>query len=34
MNMFEIDIVTLFPEFFDSPLKQSLLKRAQADGLT
>lgn len=33
MNMFEIDIVTLFPEFFDSPLKQSLLKRAQADGL-
>ena len=33
MTMFEIDIVTLFPEFFDSPLKQSLLKRAQADGL-
>lgn len=31
--MFEIDIVTLFPEFFESPLRQSLLKRAQADGL-
>lgn len=31
--MIEIDIVTLFPAFFDSPLKQSLLKRAQADGL-
>lgn len=31
--MIEIDIVTLFPDFFDSPLKQSLLKRAQADGL-
>lgn len=29
----EIDIVTLFPEFFESPLKQSLLKRAQASGL-
>lgn len=29
----EIDIVTLFPDFFESPLKQSLLKRAQADGL-
>ncbi|HRK62712.1 MAG TPA: tRNA (guanosine(37)-N1)-methyltransferase TrmD [Candidatus Omnitrophota bacterium] len=31
--MLEIDIVTLFPDFFDSPLKQSLLKRAQKDGL-
>ncbi len=31
--MLEIDIVTLFPDFFESPLKQSLLKRAQADGL-
>lgn len=30
---FEIDIVTLFPDFFESPLKQSLLKRAQKDGL-
>lgn len=29
----EIDIVTLFPGFFESPLRQSLLKRAQADGL-
>jgi len=29
----EIDIVTLFPDFFESPLQQSLLKRAQADGL-
>ncbi len=29
----EIDIVTLFPDFFKSPLQQSLLKRAQADGL-
>ena len=28
-----IDLVTLFPEFFSSPLKESLIKRAQANGL-
>ncbi|MFZ2089379.1 MAG: tRNA (guanosine(37)-N1)-methyltransferase TrmD [Desulfobaccales bacterium] len=27
-----IDILTLFPEFFDSPLNQSMLRRAQALG--
>lgn len=27
-----IDILTLFPEFFASPLKQSILKRAQEQG--
>ena len=27
-----IDILTLFPEFFDSPLSQSMLRRAQALG--
>jgi len=27
-----IDILTLFPEFFDSPLHQSMLRRAQALG--
>ncbi len=29
---FEIDIVTLFPAFFDSPLQESILKRAQKNG--
>lgn len=28
-----IDILTLFPEFFVSPLSQSILKRAQAQGI-
>lgn len=28
-----IDILTLFPEFFGSPLEQSILKRAQAQGI-
>lgn len=28
----EIDLVTLFPAFFKSPLQESLLKRAQAKG--
>ncbi|NGX31046.1 MAG: tRNA (guanine-N(1)-)-methyltransferase, partial [Chlamydiae bacterium] len=28
-----IDILTLFPEFFKSPLEQSLLKRAQTNGI-
>jgi tRNA (guanine37-N1)-methyltransferase len=27
-----IDLVTLFPEFFDSPLRQSMLRRAQEQG--
>ena len=27
-----IDLLTLFPEFFDSPLNQSMLRRAQAMG--
>jgi tRNA (guanine37-N1)-methyltransferase len=27
-----IDLVTLFPEFFESPLNQSMLRRAQAMG--
>lgn len=31
--MFEIDVITLFPDFFHSPLRQSLLKRAQRDGI-
>ena len=30
---FSIQILTLFPEFFSSPLGESLLKRAQANGL-
>jgi len=30
---FSIQILTLFPEFFGSPLGESLLKRAQANGL-
>jgi tRNA (guanine37-N1)-methyltransferase len=29
---FEIDVVTLFPSFFESPLQQSILKRAQKKG--
>ena len=29
---FEIDIVTLFPDFFSSPLQESILKRAQKAG--
>ena len=29
----KIDVVTLFPEFFDSPLRASLLGKAVADGL-
>jgi tRNA (guanine37-N1)-methyltransferase len=28
----EIDIVTIFPDFFKSPLEQSILKRAQKEG--
>ncbi len=28
----QIDLLTLFPEFFDSPLSQSMLKRAQGQG--
>ena len=28
-----IDIVTLFPDFFKSPLQESLLEKAQAKGL-
>ncbi len=27
----EIDVVTLFPNFFESPLRESILKRAQKD---
>lgn len=27
-----IDVLTLFPEFFDSPLQQSMLRRAQEQG--
>jgi len=30
---FEVDLVTLFPSFFDSPLQESLLMRAQKDKL-
>ena len=30
---FEIDVVTLFPAFFESPLQESILKRAQKEGL-
>ena len=30
---FEIDLVTLFPAFFDSPLQESILKKAQQKGL-
>ena len=29
----QFDILTLFPEFFDSPLNQSMLKRAQNQGV-
>ncbi|MEW6607125.1 MAG: tRNA (guanosine(37)-N1)-methyltransferase TrmD [bacterium] len=29
----KIDILTLFPEFFDSPLKTSIIQRAQTQGL-
>lgn len=29
----EIDILSLFPDYFTSPLEQSILKRAQASGL-
>ncbi|MFP3866755.1 MAG: tRNA (guanosine(37)-N1)-methyltransferase TrmD [Desulfobacteraceae bacterium] len=29
----QFDILTLFPEFFDSPLQQSMLKRAQGKGV-
>jgi tRNA (guanine37-N1)-methyltransferase len=29
---FEIDVVTLFPDFFKSPLQESILKRAQNKG--
>jgi len=29
----QFDILTLFPEFFDSPLSQSMLKRAQHQGV-
>ena len=28
----QIDLLTLFPEFFRSPLSQSMLQRAQAQG--
>ena len=28
----QIDLLTLFPEFFASPLSQSMLKRAQDQG--
>ncbi|MDD5225703.1 MAG: tRNA (guanosine(37)-N1)-methyltransferase TrmD, partial [Candidatus Omnitrophica bacterium] len=31
--MLTIDIVTLFPGFFSSPLEESLLEKAQAKGL-
>jgi tRNA (guanine37-N1)-methyltransferase len=31
--MLTIDIVTLFPDFFKSPLEESLLEKAQAKGL-
>ncbi|MER3469281.1 MAG: tRNA (guanosine(37)-N1)-methyltransferase TrmD, partial [Thermoflexus sp.] len=27
-----IDVVTLFPEYFESPLRVSILKRAQESG--
>ena len=30
---FEMDVVTIFPEFFRGPLQESLLKRAQTRGL-
>ncbi len=30
--MIQIDLLTLFPEFFASPLSQSMLQRAQAQG--
>lgn len=30
-SKFQIDIATLFPAFFESPLQQSILKRAQQD---
>ena len=30
---FEIDLVTIFPDFFDSPLQESLIKRAIAQKL-
>lgn len=29
---FRVDILTLFPDFFDSPLSESILKRAQEGG--
>ena len=29
----QIDVITLFPQFFESPLKQSLLKKAQENNL-
>ena len=29
----KISVITMFPEFFDSPLGTSLVKRAQADGV-
>ena len=28
-----IDILTLFPQMFDGPLSESIIKRAQAAGL-
>ncbi|MDH3425467.1 MAG: tRNA (guanosine(37)-N1)-methyltransferase TrmD, partial [Acidimicrobiia bacterium] len=28
----EIHVISIFPEFFDSPLRTSLLSRAQAEG--
>lgn len=31
--MMRIDILTLFPEMFESPLKHSILKRAQDEGI-
>ena len=31
--MLSIDVVTLFPGFFESPLRESLLEKAQAKGL-
>jgi tRNA (guanine37-N1)-methyltransferase len=31
--MLSIDVVTLFPDFFKSPLEESLLEKAQAKGL-
>ncbi len=29
----KISVITMFPEFFESPLETSLVNRSQADGL-